>query len=154
LKIENLALRRLQFHHTGTHTLFCQIATSPNGRATVERQFSVAPSFLLGGTEQCVSLLSPAIQFSLQQQLQQLNTTSDGVARILWAMSSCSFIYSRNFGFMLQCLPTARMLAADKDALGTSHRIPRVLRRNTDLLNPPGFASQTGPETDDALPPS
>jgi hypothetical protein len=59
-------------------------------------------------------------QLTLQQQLLQLNTDSDGSLRDQWALSSCSFIYSSNFGFMLECLPTTRMLAADRGALGTS----------------------------------
>jgi hypothetical protein len=105
---------------TGTHTLFCQIGTPPDGRSIVERRFSVAPNFQSGGNLNDFSQVPPVGQLTFQEQLLQLNVDSDGSPRDLWAVSGCSSINTRTFGFMLQCLPTARMLAADRGALGTS----------------------------------
>ena len=53
----------------------------------------------------------------------------------MWAMSSCwNVVNDHNFAFMLQRLPTARLLAADKGAVGASPtytlHICRVLRTN------------------------
>ena len=112
-------LRRGQY--LGTHTLFCYIGTSLSGRWVVTRQFSVVPHFQPGGNVQFYGQLPPVAQLGLQQQLMQLNHALGGVARNLWALSSCwNTTNPKNFVFMLQCLPTARTLAADKGAFGAS----------------------------------
>ena len=105
----------------GTHTLFCHIGTSSSGRWVMTRQFSVVPQFQPGGTTQFYGQLPPVAQFGLQQLLLQLNTSSGGVVKDIWAVSSCwNVVNHNNFAFMLQCLPTARLLSANKGAVGAS----------------------------------
>ena len=117
---KTLALRRGQCQRVGTYFLFCQLTLS-NRRCVVERQFSAAPLFQPSGTQNDLSSQVPAVwQQALQQHLLQLNTASDGVERNLWAVYSCWVIDTLKYGFLLQCLPTARMWTADKDALGMS----------------------------------
>src|SRR5258708_2551335 len=97
------------------------MGTSSSGRWVIKRQFSVVRQFQPGGKTQFYGQLPSVAQFGLQQLLLQLNTASGGVVKDMWAMSSCwRIINHNNFAFMLQCLPTARLSAADKGAVGAS----------------------------------